>query len=107
MDIANEEQSGKKTAFSSLSKTRYAKIIDMAAKYMPEDRVEAFANDFCTIMNYDPTISVHTPARAASHRASIRKKAEELGTTTYVTSGRKQMYQRSKQAHVNNVDPNT
>lgn len=85
----------KKSPFSSLSKTRYAKIMSLVLRLMPEKK-EEFETEFCEIMCYDPAMNITTPTRSAATLAWMHKKAKENDTTTYETSGRKAAYTKNR-----------
>lgn len=86
----------KKTAFPSLSKAKYAKMMEVLDELVPQHRDEISAR-FCDILNYDPSLPRSTPERSAYVVAFIKKKAEKMGTSTYVAGGRQRAYWREKE----------
>ena len=79
-------------AISHLSKKRYEQVLEVVARIAPT-RVHEFEREFKEIMCFDPLASSYTPGKTMEWR---RKKAAELGTTTYVTSGRQRQYEAEK-----------
>lgn len=86
----------KKTAFPTLSKTKYQKFLQLLEEIVPEHK-DKINQGLCDILNYDPSLPRSTPERYASTMACIKRKAEKLGTTTYVTGGRQKSYQRKQE----------
>ena len=85
----------KAKAISTLSKKRYEQVVQVVARIAPA-RVQEFEREFKEIMCFDPSVSSSKPDASAKVLAWRRKKATELGTTTYVTSGRKRQYEAAK-----------
>jgi hypothetical protein len=86
---------------SVLSKKRYHEIEEVLSGLIPDPNQHALAMaKICEIMKYDPTRNVYTPEVKERNAKWRRKKAEELGVTTYVTSGMKAYYERTKQVPV-------
>ena len=67
-------------------------VLEVVARIAPA-RVHEFEREFKEIMCFDPLASSYTPGKTMEWR---RKKAAELGTTTYVTSGRQRQYEAAK-----------
>lgn len=83
---------------SVMSKKRYHEIEEALRVAIPDPVQHAeIMSRICEIMKYDPTKSMYTPEVKERSMKWRRKKAEELGVTTYVTSGMKAYYERSKE----------
>lgn len=82
---------------SIMSKKRYMEIQKTLEEHIADDAtLNTVMASIRTIMRYDPDKSAYTPEIKQRQVEWRRRKAQELGVTTYVTSGMKAHYERSK-----------
>jgi chorismate mutase len=86
---------------SPISKKRYYEIDEALGTLMKDQQErEQVMMKICEILNFDPNRNTYTPQVKERMLQWRKKKAEELGVTTYVTSGMKAYYERNKQSQV-------
>lgn len=79
----------------ALTKKRYIELLEGWKEMGYDDQsVDALAALIKQVMHFEPD----DPRRVEWKRDQIRKRAENLGVTTYVTSGRKAAYYKNKEA---------
>lgn len=91
------------SAQSILSKKRYSEVKSMLSSYVSADDLDTVMSNFCVIMNFDPSASTYNQDKKDQILKSRKKRAEELGVSTYVTGGSKSYYERRKQSHAINT----
>lgn len=85
------------TAQSILSKKRYYEIETVCHNILGDDALTAqIMSSIQNIMKFDPNASTYTKERGQKNIEFRKKKAEELGVTTYITSGGKKLYDKRK-----------
>jgi hypothetical protein len=73
-----------KRASSILSKKRYHEIHDMLRRLFGDDeRVDQAMAEVQEIMHFDPHMSTYTPELGQRKLASLKKRCEETGKSTY------------------------
>lgn len=88
-----------KKAVSIMSKKRYHLIEETLRKTIDDpNKLANVLQSIQEIMNFDPNRNTYTPEVKERVLQWRKKKAEELGVTTYVTSGSKACYERKKQS---------
>lgn len=71
-------------AASMLSKKRYQQISDMLSQvFQDEQKVNEALTKIQEIMQFDPEMSTYTPEIGKRKQASLKKRCEETGKTTY------------------------
>ena len=86
-----------KKAQSMLTKKRYNDLKNILTDIYGSDNIleEALAK-FCDIMRFDPDASTYNKEKKEQITRSIKKRAEELGVSMYVTGGSKASYQKKR-----------
>lgn len=94
MEATEDTQQPRKRINCFFSKKRLQGILDeLSAAGFDEEAVNTTAAIICRVLDFDP--NDHT--RSDYQLNYIHKKAKELGVSTYVSSGRKAQYVRSKE----------
>lgn len=84
----------KKRMNCSFSKKRYQDILhEMSSMGIDDRTIQLTADIICKVLGFDPDYH----SRSSYQLEYIHKKAKELGVSTYVASGRKAHYMRSKE----------
>lgn len=97
----------KRAAASTLSKKRFELIMKLVDDIVTDPKqVDVFKSRFCEIMAFDPNASAYTQERNVKTIEWRKKKAQQLGTSTYVTSGRKRNYEKEKERRKETIDLN-
>lgn len=69
---------------SMLSKKRYCEITKMLTQVIQDDKkVQEALQKLQEIMNFDPDMSTYTPELGKKKHASLKKRCEETGKSTY------------------------
>lgn len=80
----------------TLSKKKYFEILDALSKCYRDEDISKISGVIKEVMRFDPTVVDYTPERGRKITENRKKRAEELGVSTYITSGAKQYYERRK-----------
>jgi len=82
---------------SKLSKAKYQELEAMFKREIPnEEAFNRVLKNFLDIMQFDPSASTYTPDRREKCAEYRRKKAEEMGTTTYKAFNMEKYYLKKK-----------
>jgi len=84
-------------AVSTMSKKRYQEFSDvLLTKVQDHELANELLRDLCEILNFDPDKSRYTPELGQKIIAHRHKLRDEQGISTYVSSGRKKNYEKSR-----------
>jgi hypothetical protein len=86
----------KYSAQSLMSKKRFNEIKELLINTYGIERLNDTLEKICEIMHFDPEASTYTPNKGKKIMANRKKRAEELGVSTYVTSGAKAFYDKQR-----------
>ena len=97
------EPAKKGMSASVMSKKRYFQIITCIEDKLKDkidhevfcEVMEQIANDIKHVMHFDPESHTYNQQVNERNKKWRIKKANEIGTSTYVTSGRKRYYERT------------
>ena len=99
-DGSEQNASTPRPWLSVMSKKRYFEI-EQAIRTMSEDKIDEsdiseIMSQIRTIMKFDPTDKKYTPELGKKAATRIKERAKELGTSTYILSGRQRNYEKSR-----------
>ena len=85
------------SALSMMSRKRYHEIAESLATFIEDsEKLEQALSSIREIMKFDPEKKIYTKEMGQNTAAWRKKKAQELGVSTYELSGRKNHYEQSK-----------